>query len=351
MTKLKSHHEHWTKNAMRVGGKIIVAGAKKGTQNYIANMIAPKANKSNIVTSQQDVSVTRKRKRNIKSLQKQKRFKAKIYKALAPDQELNVYCENSLKGVIPNIVGAQVGQQYVSTDLPMLLNTGVLWSSDTNTGWILGRYRNITGSNNVLAAQGSKGLINFNAFKMNFGLTKMEISITNRLAVPLVYDVYECVAARDLGTADANYNYPTRCWIQCLLDAYVPTDVTTNNPVRPVVQTAGQTPYDVPSFGRYWKILKKTRVLLPPGNTSEQMIMGNKFTMSGDRFNNNFAIKGLTKGVIIVGGVGDNSAAPASATPETTSVVTNKTWHFKYQLGEGELPQRPTAICKINLAL
>lgn len=345
----KSQPKSWKRKLVDAGANGAVYAVKRAMNSRSQTSTrTPNRNPANIVTSQLDVRATRKKKANLKTLRKERRFKEKIEKALSPDQELNVYSETSLVSLIPSVAVAAAEQQQYVCSANLMLNAGQSYSNLEGTGWIHRRFQNLIASNNLEVTEGAKSIIRSNSFKLRFISSKMEISLTNRLTIPQVYDIYECVAARDLGQNDALWNTPLNAWKQCLLDVYTPTDATPIVPQRPVVQTTGQTPYDCPSFGRYWKILKKTRVLLPPGNTTETMIMGNKFRLDGEKFIGNFAVKGITKGAIIIGGIGDNSQGPTVA-QTTGAVVTQKTWHFKYQLGESELPQRPTALVKINL--
>lgn len=300
-------------------------------------------NNSSVVTSQRDVKTTKKRKYNKKLAKKQRAFATKVQKALLPKQELNVYSETHL---------AQTQLSYSTTNLNvrgqtvssnnLFLNMGKKWSTDQNAGFVMGRYQNIAGSTDIVANKSAKSTIPSAEFKLHMMNSSLDISITNPLATstqPTLYDIYECVAAQDISVLQ--FSTPVACWQNLLNDNYSPTDGASN---RPTVDTNGQTPYDCPMFGKYWKILKKTRLYLGPGTTSEIKISSGKYTLSGDKFEDNYAIAGISKGVIIIAGIGDNTNWPLTGT--VLRYVAQKTWHFKYEIGESELPQRPTVLVK-----
>lgn len=349
----KTKPRTWKRKALDAGINMAVSALKRrATQKRVANKERHGSNNPGLVTSQLDVSTTRKRKskQTLAKLKRQRRFKEKITKALLPDVELNVYSENFNNSTYTTTVaGTQETYQYVS-GFTYMVNTGVIWSSTENTGYILGRYRNIAGSNNATATAGAKSVIQPNSFKLRFMASKTELSLTNTSSVPIVIDLYECVAAKDIANTEILYNTPYKAWTQCLLDAYTPTDAAPTVPRRPLVTDSGQTPYDCPQFGSYWKILKKTRILLPSLNTTEYLMLANKFTLDGDKFNSNYAIKGITKGILIVGGIGDNTGISTTIGSSVYRVVAQKTWHFKFNIGDSELPQRPTAMIKQGLA-
>lgn len=294
---------------------------------------------TNIVTTQRDFRSVKKRKYNPKKNEKQKRFAKKIQKALAPKQELNVYSEtfptttiNSFGSVAGNIAG-----QVVCNSI--MMNTGKLSSSSQNTGFIMGRYQNIGGSTNATSNKGAKSTIPNNQFEIHVTNSTMDLSITNPPSglQQTIYDVYEFVAAKNI--SEAAYADPYTAWNQCLLDNYSPTDATT---LRPFLSINGQTPYDCPMLGKYWKVLKTTRLLITQGNTTEYKMNCGKFTLTGELFQNQYAISGITRGVVIVAGVGDNTSWPL--TQGVLRFVPQKTWHFKFAVGDSELEQRPTVL-------
>lgn len=300
------------------------------------------SNSSNIVTSQKDVKGSRPKKRNAKLYKKQQRFKNKIKKALAPDRALNVYNETiqAVNWVTPAF-SPVTNFQTVVDGTRFMLNMGVGFSSNQNLGYIVGRYRNIEASTNPNATQGVGNTIPKDEFKLQVHSSKLEASITNIATVPVVIDIYECYAARDINLLA--YNTPTAAWATLLAELVNnPTDVGTQSATQII---NGQTPYDCPNFGKYWGIRKKTRILLPPLNTSEYMLWGGKFTLNGSKFNDYVAVKGISKGLLIIGGIGDNTGITSSG--QILRTVVNSTYHFKYEVGEDELPQRPTSIAKI----
>lgn len=296
----------------------------------------------NLVTTQRDYKTSKKTKYNPKKEAKRKAFANKIQKALEPRRELNVYSEIYTGQVVPSYATADANVRgQLVTEISLQMNMGKLWSLLTNTGFIMGRYQNMVGSTDVVSNRAAKSIIPNNQFQLKFTNSTMDLSISNpnTNTQQTVYDVYEFVAAKNI--SEANYSSPAQAWAQCLLDNYAPTDASTR---RPTINDNGQTPYDCPQLGKYWKILKKTRILITQGNTTEYKLSCGKFTMEGDLFQNQYAIAGISKSVIIIAGVGDNTLWPLST--NVLRYVPQKTWHFKYNVGESELPQRPTNLLR-----
>lgn len=299
---------------------------------------------SGFTTTQHDVRSSSKKKYNKVKVRKQKAFASKIQRALAPRQELNVYSETF--SAVPRtsfITQNENIRGQITDDSNMMLNTGKLFSTNQNTGYIMGRFQNIGGSSDTTVNKGAKSLIPNNEFGLRVHGSRMQISIkTLSLAnQPNLYDVYEFVAAKDIPASEALYSTPLSAWNQCLIDAYDPID---GGSITPTSTKNGLTPYDCPGLGKYWIILKKTRIYLALNTVAEFDVVGKPFTLKGDKFQNNYAIAGITKGVLVLGGIGDNADWTVSATVMRTTA--QKSWHFKYNAGQSELPQRPTVLHK-----
>jgi len=343
--------------------RLITAGtnfAINAGKHLLKKVFAPRqqtnAGKISSITAQQDIIQTRTKKKNYNKLKKQRAFKVKIQKALAADQELNVYSETwKTKFINSNPGEAQELYQYpANASGNLMFCTGRQYTVDYDLGYVQDQYRSIKDSTNVESNLNAKSIIAASAFKLRIHSARLNLSLTNvdaTTTVPMIYDIYECVAARDLGEADAKYNEPLKCWAELLTESYSPYDATSR---RPNIFDNAQSPYDCPGFGKYWKILKKTRVLLGQNQTTDHWIQTRGFTLQGDRWWAMHAIKGITKGLIIIGGIGDNSGvADGTGEPKaghrTYQYVLQKTWHFKYETGESELPQRPTVLTRTSL--
>lgn len=302
--------------------------------------------RSGVTTTQQDVKSTRSKKYNKVKVKKQQAFAAKINAALAPKRELNVYSETYL-GKELGPYGSKFNniRSQIVDDTQMIINSGKGYVTSQDAGYIMGRWQNITGSTDINTIKGSKSVINNNAFRIRVHSSQMNLSITNLPAalIPTLFDIYEFVAAKDIGDDDEPYNTPLKAWKQCIVDAYDPLDGTSKTPDW---RDNGQTPYDAPHFGKYWKVLKKTTVYLSPNTTAEYPLHCPAFTIRGDKFASLHAISGITKGLIVIAGIGDNAGWPFIITTPIVRTLVQKTWHFKYFTGESELPQRPTVLSR-----
>jgi len=127
----------------------------------------------------------------------------------------------------------------------------------------------------------------------------LKLTIRNRSTdKDLSFNLYEMQAAMDI--SDANYANPvvTLAYLASLW-AGVTTDLAG------LIYAKGTEPTDVPTFGKYWKILKKYKVRIPfasnINNAIQTFKMHSKPHMHrGSRANEKYAIKGQTKYFMLI---------------------------------------------------
>lgn len=128
---------------------------------------------------------------------------------------------------------------------------------------------------------------------------KLSIHNTNPNGKDLIMDIYECTAARTI--SDPQYRSPWAAW-RSLQFQYGST--TTGN--APVPQSKGLEPTDFADFGKYWHIDKKHSLRIPAGGTDSLnsyqtfKIHGKKYLHAGYKANTMFAMKGVTRMMMIV---------------------------------------------------
>ena len=317
-----------------------IAHANRPSSNPNRNNNAP-------VTVQNDVKVNKRKKRNPIKIKRELKFKRKVEKALKPSQSLFVYSEiyNTVSFNFPAIV-APVTNVSQTQGLPsandghLTMNSGSAVTGRDLT-YMFGAYNSLSTSLNTNVSTGQMAPNPTVGLTMEWHLATMEISLTNNSvgATPMLYDVYECVAAKDI--SDPLYGYPRAAWAYQL---QINLNVASSGFVQPLTTYNGQTPYDCPGFGKYWKVVKKTRVYLGPATTTELKVYSKIKRLRYDKTSGLYAIKGRTRGVIIVGGVGDNAGGTAGSACGRFTV--QKTWHFRYTNGNNELQNRNANNCQ-----
>ena len=147
----------------------------------------------------------------------------------------------------------------------------------------------------------------------------------------LIFDLYECVANKNI--ADSNYANPVIAWDTCV-KAVAPfaTELAAG---RGEAYIKGTEPTDCPLFGRYWKIIQKQKVRIPPGGTvvnpyqTFKMSSG-KYLYDGAKANSLWALKGKTKYfMMILDPEQSGSASRYGGTDPVCAVVAHRNTHYK----------------------
>lgn len=114
----------------------------------------------------------------------------------------------------------------------------------------------------------------------------------------LSFDLYECVAARDI--SDSDYANPAITWNTLMLYA-----ATSSGAISGSQTIRGSEPTDCPNFGKYWKILKKTKVRIPNNGIANNAyqtfkMYGKPHLWQGQTAQDKWAIKGITKYFMLI---------------------------------------------------
>jgi len=139
-----------------------------------------------------------------------------------------------------------------------------------------------------------------------------------------LYDVYECVAARNMGVGDVAYNTPQKAWDTCLSECAVPTDggATTAN----LSIYKGSRPSDCPQFSKYWKVEEITRIAVNTYGEAFQFTMKTSGKISHRVSSQNYCLKGITKVLFLVGNPVGSPTNPSTA---SINYQNEKTFKFK----------------------
>jgi len=139
-----------------------------------------------------------------------------------------------------------------------------------------------------------------------------------------LYDVYECVANRSMGSGDVAYNLPQKAWDTCLAECGVPTDAGATLANSSVYK--GSRPSDCPQFGKYWKVEEITRIAVNTVGESFQFNMKTSGKISQRTSATCYTLKGITKCLFVVGNPCGNPTNYATA---SINYQNEKTFKFK----------------------
>lgn len=296
-------------------------------------------------TVQQDVKMTRKKRVNKRVLKRKQRFRQKIERALAPGATHHTYTEIMTDNVTIQKTNTNPGvqEQYLNAEPTqnITLNTGTNSGGGGGVTYLKDSMHSITSQPDVAtgAQKGSGG----DQKDLKILSSHLDLALTNQSTQALVFDVYWCAAA--MTDDNALYASPGAAWKTLLAQNSYLGPGTVAGGIETVQTHNGTTPHTAPGFGKYWKILSKQRVYLQSGGTSEFSFSGGAYSYSSSKFSGMTNVAGLTKGLMIVGGIGDNSALLNGGA--VFSYHTTRRYRFTYPHGKDQIPNLPTNTTRI----
>lgn len=127
--------------------------------------------------------------------------------------------------------------------------------------------------------------------------TRMNIVFKNPQDISLLVDVYECVAVQDI--SDSNYWTAEKAFRTSLLNCETMNGAG-NSYTLLDPDLSGVTPFDVPNFRNYWKILDKQRFLITAGSDVSMTFNTPKLKMNLAKWTDKQVKKGITKDLIVI---------------------------------------------------
>lgn len=251
-----------------------------------------------------------------------RRFARKVKKVMNRKKVMNIYNENHDNATLLGNTTTYPDKYYqninTSDEARYSLAYGTLRSGTQDINQIFARGKE-TGwiSNGAIIDIDLNNMTYY--FKAHFNAT-----IQNPNDSSQEYDLYECVAAQDIG--NVAYGTPGDAWENCLAQTAQYGGLA---PVYSIIK--GATPFTCPRFGKWWKVLRRTRVRIP-SNGFVNFDMSTKGTWTYEKFSNKYAIKGITKSLLIVSR--PMYGAKAGVDPYTECIVNVNKW-FKYYLPGG----------------
>jgi len=334
-------------------GRAVGQAVKNATK--AARATTQEAAPKGTVTAHHDLSRVFKKRKISKSKIRKIKFAKRVQQAQSSDQPFSTFSQTCDQVVtfVKN-TNVQSSEQWASTNPgnqnSFMINYGANLYPSGDLPRMMDYWRDPLLFTPVGAGGGAIGApsqAHPQNFKLHLGHHRFNINVTNVAPAALTYDIYQFVAAQDI--SDGNYQSPAQAWSYLMAQ-----EDTVRDGLKPVPESNGLTPLDVPEFGRYWRLLKKDRVLLSAngGTTDIQMTGLHPRVVERGRLIENFAVKGLTQAFLVIGGIGDTEGLPNGATPGTPYVITriswNKVWHFTTDGDGANGPGRPFHYHKIG---
>lgn len=142
---------------------------------------------------------------------------------------------------------------------------------------------------------------------------RMDLALENISGVAILLDIYICRAAQDI-PAFVPHSSAVNAWSTCLSETQslsgIPPYVSLASPIF-----AGVTPFDAPSFGKWWTIVSKQRIEIQPGEVISTSIAPKGYNITTAKWEGKNVKKGITHDVIL-------TACPTyNSFPPNTSVL------------------------------
>lgn len=301
--------------AAAYSGYKTVMKLRKGNAKKTKTSHRGRGSGSRIVTRQHDVK-SRSTKAKSSKTRKWERFVKKIDKAINYSHELCCGIETNNFLITSNdIGGSNIQNPFVFSTSGSQLDLR-LGNYSAGSATAVGIERMINdirlqrdGVTSTLTTAQALG----NAFQEKFMLrsAQMTISLENQsgyatsVDAQVIYvDIYECLSASDMDTTKNNYIGAYNAWAQCLLDAANPaggTGLAVPGYVKGAPNINGITPYHAPGFGKYWKVVKYTRLQIDNGAKINYTLNAPKQQIDGEDYvGPNQVKKGKCKDLIII---------------------------------------------------
>lgn len=254
----------YLKSAYNVGRAVYRAYRR----NKATKRIPYTSNRSTTLTTQHDVRTSSKVKKLSKKKKRQLVFDEKVQQSIARHKGLVSFLENSGNyfqnlETAPDNFGPD--RQIIVDAADFRLGCFKSTAAQGIRQYIVevnrsGRETEIADTTPI---SGTPMRRNINDKDFYMTSSKLNVAIENNSPYLQYIDIYECVTRCDISRTD--YNTAQKAWDFQLSQSSAfnaATGTTAFTVTRQTSLVGGATPYLCPEFGKYWKILKKTRIQL-----------------------------------------------------------------------------------------
>lgn len=338
-----------TRAAVRLG---LAAYKTARTVKRLRTGNRPRGGGSRVVTQQHDVSTSRNKRKMPAQKKRWVKFVKKIDKAITYNDALCVLLENTSTQLVATTAVGSKFQNVVFSDAVNKaydLRLGAFGSDTSGLRRFLVELRDkqvsaFSGANVTRVREVQANLKEQELYIKN---STMTLSIKNTTDLvsggyngskpSVVYvDIYECVTRDDI--ADPTCRTAFNTWGGNLLQTTGPNTVNTGETIfweQIEYDTSGCTPYQSPGFGKYWKILKRTRISIGTGQKANYTMSGFKGKVQFAEDMNGVSLsKGKVKDLIIIVNPTYNGDIVAEQKP--VLIEWSKTYNFAWTNGPGK---------------
>lgn len=289
-----------------------------------------------VLTKQHDVRVRRTRKQS-KKQRRWNNYVTKVKKAVAYNKSFIALTEKNTVLFTSTTTTGRANQNVFETDRSLSndLRLGAYKTTKYSaTGAGPRRFiKELQGQVTTTNGFAQQAPVNANERNTEFFIKGCSetVCVKNLWTEDIFVDIYECVSRMDIDD-NTSYDSAYNCWEKCLTDSVTGEYIVPDGPVswaKLATQSTGATPYAAPRFGKYWKILKKTRTLISPTSKVNYTMIGYKGKVSEtpDMDNGNAVPAGKVKDLIIVVNPTFNEA---SATGQLAELQWSKSYSIEY---------------------
>lgn len=249
------------------------------------------------ITTQHDFSTSSKRKRMPKKVKKWKSFVRKVKKATSDNDKTHFLTEaNSVAVTVTGTAGLDIQEVVGSTYTAVRNNFQLSAVGNIATGPAKMADNLIyQPSVDTVAAGTTNVTAPIKAIDYDLLGASMTLSFKTQAVASMYVDIYECVAASHI--TDIAFASAYLAWVACALQSEVDLSLAYT---KLTASFSGATPYQAPGFGKYWKIVKKTRVMCGASTKTNYTLFTGKKHINNAKELGRYATKGLTKDLIIV---------------------------------------------------
>lgn len=329
----------WKKSAARAAARVAASGlehaVKKGFENLVGsstNTKVPRDGPQVINTTENFVQLYAKKGKKRKH-RKPSKFVKKVRKALEKSTPMNIIYQYSSATVWPLtwpssetanqvVKGQDLGYTLGGTTSGCWPHTAILQQLN-NTGWV----KNATATGSATPTLNQDYILKLSKIDLTI---KLRTIATLTTATCVILDIYECIATQShsLGIHNSPYN----TWDN--LDSLTEPSLFSAGSFS----DKGMTPWQTPGFGKFWSIVKKTRLRLTALEPHQYQLVGIPGFYGGKDTNPNVVIKGKTKGLLFII-CGEPYLTGITSGIASIDVQLNRTVHWKLPNGASDIIQ------------
>lgn len=250
------------------------------------------------LTTQNDFMVKSGKKRLSKRQKRWKKFVKRVHKAETANDKTHFMQEgNDAYAQIIGTVGFNIQDVFVNSvsgdDYNLLLSSvGNIVTGPALFVDNLRQQKSVT----TVAAGTVATSTEFKDLKYKLLGASCTISWRSKSGAAMFVDIYECVASQNI--IDSAFGTARGAWEKCLADNGEVDQTGVRSKLT--VNFTGATPYQAPGFAKYWKIIKKTRVLCAASSKTNYTYYTKPRYINNASVVGHYATKGLTKDLIII---------------------------------------------------